>query len=233
MDAAERLDADTETGLIDRALRHDHAAIAALIQRHNQRLYRIARAILRDDDEAEDALQEAYFRAFTHLSSFRREARLGTWLSRIVMNEALGRLRSRVQTLALDAVEETSEFVAQIIPFPNMPDGHNPEGIAARRELMRVIERSIDALPDVFRTVLVARLVEGMSVEETAALFGIEPATVKTRLHRARTRMREDIEKQIGPLLADAFTFAGSRCEGVASRVLQRLAALDSESREP
>jgi len=215
--------ASDEADLVARARRGDAAAVRLIIGQHNQRLYRIARSIVRDDGEAEDVLQEAYARAFTHLATFRGEARLGTWLARIVMNEALGRLRGRRPTVALDPVIESGAREAEIIPFPNANPELDPETAVAQRELRALLERAIDELPNSFRTVLVARLIEGMSVEETAELIGIVPETVKTRLHRARRLLRDAMEKHIGPAMGDAFPFAGRRCERVAERVLARL----------
>ena len=211
-----------EADLVARASRGDGAAVRTIVRQHNQRLYRIARSIVRDDGEAEDVLQEAYARAFTSLATFRGEARLGTWLARIVMNEALGRLRGRRPTVALDAAIAVAPE-AEIIPFPNANPQIDPETAVAQRELRALLERAIDELPDSFRTVLIARLIEGMSVEETAELLGIVPETVKTRLHRARRLLRDAMEKHIGPAMGDAFPFAGRRCERVAERVIARL----------
>jgi RNA polymerase sigma-70 factor (ECF subfamily) len=212
-----------EAELIARARRKDSAAIALIIRRQNQRLYRIARSILRDDTEAEDALQEAYIRAFTGLDSFRGESRLGTWLARIVMNEALGRLRRRKPTVEFDSFVKTQEGSAEIIRFPAANPDLDPETNMAQREIRALLERAIDALPEAFRTVLVARLVEGMSIEETADLFGIKPETVKTRLHRARRLLKDEMEKHVGPVMGDAFPFAGRRCERLTETVLSRL----------
>jgi RNA polymerase sigma-70 factor (ECF subfamily) len=212
-----------EAALVVRARQGDAAAVRLLIRQHNQRLYRIARSIVRDDGEAEDVLQEAYARAFTNLAAFRGEARLGTWLARIVMNEALGRLRGRRPTVELNTVIEDGAREAEIIPFPNANPELDPETAVAQRELRSLLERAIDELPDSFRTVLVARLIEGMSVEETAELLGIVPETVKTRLHRARRLLRDAMEKHMGPVMGDAFPFAGRRCERVTEQVLARL----------
>jgi RNA polymerase sigma-70 factor (ECF subfamily) len=198
-------------------------AVRLIIRQHNQRLYRIARSILRDDSEAEDALQEAYARAFTNLATFRGESRLGTWLARIVMNEALGRLRGRRPTVELGVIDDNPALEAQIIPFPNANPELDPETAVAQRELRALLERAIDELPESFRTVLVARLIEGMSIEETAALFSILPETVKTRLHRARRLLKDAMEKHIGPAMGDAFPFAGRRCERLTEKVLARL----------
>ena len=215
--------ANPEASVIERARRRDGRAIKAIIQQHNRRLYRIARSIVRDDSEAEDVLQEAYARGFTALDAFRGEARLGTWLARIVINEALGRLRRGRETVELSSFAESSRLEARIIPFPNTQPQLDPETTMAQREVGALLERAIDQLPQPFRTVLVARLVEGMTVEETAELFGILPETVKSRLHRARRLLRDALERQIGPVLGDAFPFAGRRCERLAQRVLERL----------
>jgi RNA polymerase sigma-70 factor (ECF subfamily) len=215
--------APDEAELIARARRKDASAIALIIRQQNQRLYRIARSILRDDFEAEDALQEAYIRAFTSLDSFRGESRLGTWLARIVMNEALGRLRRRKPTVEFDAFAKTHEGGAEIIRFPAANPDLDPETAMAQREIRALLERAIDALPEAFRTVLVARLIEGMSIEETAELFEIRPETVKTRLHRARRLLKQEMEKHVGPVMGDAFPFAGRRCERLTETVLSRL----------
>ena len=206
-----------------RARGKDASAVALIIRQHNQRLYRIARSILRDDFEAEDALQEAYIRAFTSLNSFRGEARLGTWLARIVMNEALGRLRRRKPSVDFNAFAKGHEKSAEIIRFPAANPDLDPETAMAQREIRSLLERAIDALPEAFRTVLVARLIEGMSIEETAELFSIRPETVKTRLHRARRLLKDEMEKHVGPVLGDAFPFAGRRCERLTAIVLSRL----------
>lgn len=213
----------SEDDLVARARERDEFAIRALIQRHNQRLYRIARSILRDDSEAEDALQEGYCSAFSSLGSFRGEARLGSWLARIVVNAALQRRRRARQTMPLADNAAIDDFGVRIIPFPGAVFEPDPETAAAQRQIRAILERAIDALPEVFRTVLVARVIEGMSIEETAALFGIPPDTVKTRLHRARRLLKREAEKQIGPVLGGAFPFAGHRCSRMADRVLARL----------
>jgi RNA polymerase sigma-70 factor (ECF subfamily) len=215
--------ASEELDLVARARRSDPVAVKQLIQRYNQRLYRMARSIVRDDGEVEDVLQEAYVRAFTNLDGFRGEARFGTWLTRIVINEALGRLRRRRVTVNLDEASAANGGAAHIIPFPNAGPQLDPEKTIAQREIGALLERAIDALPEAFRTILVARLIEGMSVEETAELFGLLPQTVKTRLHRARALLRREMEKHIGPVLGDAFPFAGRRCERLTDSVLSRL----------
>ena len=211
----------SEADLVDRARGRDEVALREIMQANNRRLYRLARGILRSDSEAEDVVQETYVRAFTHLDGFRGESGLSTWLSRIAINEALGRVRSAKPHVELGAVPEEA-LEAQIIKFPLSPAA-DPERTMAQREIQRVVERAIDELPDVFRMVFVARIMEGMNIEETADLLGVKPETVKTRLHRARTMLRENVEKEIGPVMMDAFPFAGWRCERLTEAVLKRL----------
>jgi RNA polymerase sigma-70 factor (ECF subfamily) len=208
--------------LVRLAVAGEGGAFRAIMQKYNQRLYRVARSILRNDSEAEDAVQEGYLRAFTHLGSFRGESSLSTWLSRIVMNEALGRLRSRRATVEIDAFER-QETAAQIIPFPLASQSDDPERTMAQRELLNLVEQATNNLPEVYRIVFVTRVIEGMSVEDTAELLSIRPETVKTRLHRARRLVREQLDKQIGPVLMDAFPFAGRRCERMTGAVMKRL----------
>jgi len=209
-----------DADLVDRARNRDETAIRALMQANNRRLYRIARGILRNDGEAEDVVQEAYVRAFTHLEHFRGESSFATWLTRIAMNEALGRLRRLRSGAALTALEPLD---AQIIQFPNWAASEDPEKTMAQREIQHVVEQAIDELPEAFRIVFITRVIEGMNVEETAEILDLKPETVKTRLHRARTMLRDNVEKKIGPVLMDAFPFAGKRCERLTASVLKRL----------
>ena len=215
--------ADAE--LVARALARDEAAIRAILQANNRRLYRLARGILRNDSEAEDVVQETYVRAFTHLEDFRGDSSLATWLGRIAINEALGRLRRR-----RPGVEWTSlppgTLEAQIIQFPLSAASEDPEKSMAQREIQHVVERAIDELPEAFRIVFITRVIEGMNVEETAEILGLKPETVKTRLHRARTMLRNNVEKKIGPVVMDAFPFAGKRCERLTDAVLKRLSLI-------
>ena len=208
--------------LVRRALARDDLAFRTIMERHNRRLYRVARGILRNDSEAEDAVQEAYVHAFTHLGGFRGESSLATWLARITMNEALGRLRKERPAANFESFE-AHRHEAQIIPFPHSMAADDPERTMAQREILRLVEQAADNLPESFRAVFVMRVIEGMSTEETASLLDLQPETVKTRLHRARQLMRERLDEQIGPLLMEAFPFAGRRCERLTSAVMQRL----------
>jgi RNA polymerase sigma-70 factor, ECF subfamily len=214
--------APDDAELAARAVARDAGAFRAIMQRHNRRLYRIARGILRNNTEAEDAVQEAYVSAFTHLASYRGESTLATWLSRIIMNEALGRLRLRRSTVDFAALESVRSE-AEIIQFPQSTPSDDPERTMAQRQILQLVEQATDNLPEAFRLVFVTRVIEGMSVEETSQLLGIKPETVKTRLHRARQLVRDQLDKQIGPVLMDAFPFAGRRCERLTKAVMARL----------
>jgi RNA polymerase sigma-70 factor, ECF subfamily len=210
-----------DTELVRRALARDEAAVRAIMQANNRRLYRLARGILRNDGEAEDVVQEAYVRAFTHLESFRGDSSLSTWLSRIAMNEALGRLRRRRPAVELDSLPQGA-LEAEIIQFP-LSAAADPEKSMAQREIQTVVEHAIDELPEAFRLVFITRVIEGMNVEETAEILSLKPETVKSRLHRARNMLRDNVERKIGPVVMEAFPFAGKRCERLTDAVLKRL----------
>ena len=197
------------------------AAFETLMRRHNRTLFRTARAILRDDAEAEDALQEAYLQAYRGIGGFRGEARLSTWLARIVANEALMRLRKRARR-------------AEIVPLqPGVPEtdidnvadnmDQTPERSAQRVEMRRLLEAEIDSLPDDYRVVFVLRAVEELSVEDTAEALRIPQATVRTRLFRARSLLREGLAAKIDLACEEAFTFAGERCDRIVAHVMRRI----------
>src|ERR671913_1034393 len=218
---AASLDVLDDRALVERARNRDGAAVQLIMQRHNRRLYRVARSVLNDDSEAEDVVQEAYVRAFTHLDSFRGDAQLSTWLTRIALNEALGRLRRRRITVGLkdiDTINDQGE--ARVIYLPSARQDSDPEAAAARTEVRRLLEHAVDQLPDPFRMVFVLREIEEMSVEETASQLGLRPETVKTRLHRARRLLRKSLDKTLSSALADAFPFAGARCNRITQAVM-------------
>jgi RNA polymerase sigma-70 factor (ECF subfamily) len=219
--AYDKLDDDR---LIDFARAGDSGGFRAIMQRHNRRLYRVARGVLGDDTEAEDVVQETYVRAFENLAGFRRESSLATWLTRIAINEALGRKRKRrpmVDLSNLDLIDEQGE--ARVLIFPGARAGANPEADATRGEIRRLLERAVDDLPETFRGVFVMREIEQMSVEETASQLEILPETVKTRLHRARRLLREALQEKLGSVLQDAYAFDGARCERTTLAVLRRM----------
>jgi len=212
----------SEADLIQRAALREEAAIREIIKQYNRRLYRLARSVVASNADAEDVLQEAYLRAFASLDRFRGESSLATWLSRITLNEAFARLRSQ-RRQKRTAPSARAGDMADIIPFPVSLSGEDPERTMAQRQLLRLVEQAADDLPGPFRLVFVARIVEGLSVEETAEALGLPPATVKTRLHRARKLVRDRLEAQIGPVMVDAFPFAGSRCDRLTEAVLAKL----------
>jgi RNA polymerase sigma-70 factor (ECF subfamily) len=211
-----------DAALVRSVLRGDEAAFEAVMRRYNGRLFRVARAILNDDRDAEDALQDAYLDAFRHMDGFRGDAQLGTWLTRIVVNQALMRLRRQKR----DRV---------VLPFSGHHGEHNEletqvadrrtesasEGLL-RAELRRLLERRIDDLPVPFRTVFVMREVEEMTVQETAESLSIPEATVRTRLFRARALLREALARDVDTATLNVFGFAGARCDRVVAAVLAR-----------
>jgi RNA polymerase sigma-70 factor (ECF subfamily) len=222
--AADLTAIEADTDLVLKARHGDANAFRTIMRRNNQRLYRIARGVVRNDAEAEDIVQEAYLRAFAHLEGFRGDATLATWLSRITLNEALGRLRrQRRQRRDVSATVSTNPQ-GQVIAFPLNALGDDPERTMAQRQILQLVERATDNLPEVYRVIFVARVIEGLTVEETAELFGLQAATVKTRLHRARALLRKELDAQIGPVLLNAFPFAGQRCDRLTAAVMRRLA---------
>lgn len=212
--------------LAHRVLAGETAAFELLMRRHNRRLYRVARSLLRDAAEAEDALQDAYLAAYRSLAGFRGEASLATWLTRVVANECTARLRKRARRdniipilsaheLPMELEDETMDRTAR--------DDDSPEQATARAELGALLERKIDALPDAFRVVFVLRCVEELSVEETAASLGLPEATVRTRLFRARGLLRESLAQELDMAERDVFNFDGERCDRIVARVLDTL----------
>ncbi len=211
-----------EDVFVEKARQHDEAAIRAIIQRYNQTIFRMVRAIVQSDAEAEDVVQEAYVRAFSNLESFRGDAAFGTWLIRIALNEALGRKRQRRET-DLSALETSPSVDVMMEAFGMGHSPVNPESDAARAEIRALIETALDTLPEVFRIVFVMRDVEGFDIAETAALLELNPNTVKTRLFRARAMLREALSARVSPYFGDLFPFDGARCADMADRVLARL----------
>jgi len=215
--------------LVGRIARHDQAAFEILMRRYNGKLFRVARAILKDDAEAEDALQEAYLDAFRHIDEFRGEARLSTWLTRIVINQALMRLRKHRRDRVVVPFEDGRATEADPVEA-DMADEHteSPPAATLRAEIRRALERRIDELPMAFRTVFVMREVEDMTVEETAECLSIPSATVRTRLFRARALLREALARDMDMATVDVFSFAGERCDRIVAGVLARALAPSS-----
>jgi RNA polymerase sigma-70 factor (ECF subfamily) len=201
----------------------DVAAFETIMRRHNRLLFRTARSILKNDDDTEDALQEGYLRAWRSFAGFRAEAKVSTWLVRIVVNEALGRLRRRgAQVIPMDAAIDVDEPQDDESGAEDDAD-REPERIAMRGELRVLMEKRIDTLPDVFRTVFMLRAVEELSVEETAAALEIPETTVRTRFFRARSLLREGLSRDVDFAIGDAFSFAGVRCDRIVTSVLAKV----------
>jgi RNA polymerase sigma-70 factor (ECF subfamily) len=185
-----------------------------LVRRHNGRVYRAIRAVLRDEDEVEGAMQEAYVRAYVHLGDLRAGERFAPWLTRIAVHEALARKRKEVRLVPIDGEEER--------PAP----GPGPEAEAGRRELGRLLERAIDELPALYRPVLVLRDVEGLDTAEAARALGLTEDAVKQRLHRARAALRLSLEASAADALSSAFPFEAPRCNRLTRAVMDRILAL-------
>lgn len=214
-----------ESELADLARGGDREAFRAVMQRCNQRLFRIARSVVKDDSEAEDVVQETYLRAFAAIPGFRADSSLFTWLTQIALNEARGRLRKRRPQVGLDIVDVEQERGADVIAFPRSFGAGTPESDAARTETRRLMEIAIDELPEIFRLVFILREIEECTVEETAAQLGLLPDTVKTRLFRARRLLRNALYEKLSSSVTEAFPFLGARCQRITDTVLQRLDA--------
>ncbi|MDP9415487.1 MAG: RNA polymerase sigma factor [Pseudomonadota bacterium] len=214
----------SEPELIGFARQGHQDAFRVIMQRNNQRLFRIARGVVRDDVEAEDVLQEAYTRAFEKLDGFREESSLFTWLTSVTLNEARGRLRKRRTTVGVEAIEAAQKSGAQIIMLNSASAAESPENNAARSQMRLLIEQAVDELPEPFRIVFIMREIEECSVEETAANLDLRPETVKTRLHRARRLLREALNERVASAVTEAFPFLGALCARLTAKVLARLA---------
>jgi RNA polymerase sigma-70 factor, ECF subfamily len=208
----------TDEEVVDRVLTGETALYEVIMRRYNQRLYRVARAILRDDSEAEDVMQDAYVRAYQHLNQFARRAPFSTWLTRIALHEALARLRQRNRTSKIDDGEHEGGFVMNLAE-PSL----DPEQTASKAELGHLLEEALLALPEPFRAVIMLRDVEELSTTETADALEISEENVKIRLHRGRTMVRGWLLERVGARAKDAFPFMGDRCDRVVRNVFARL----------
>jgi RNA polymerase sigma factor (sigma-70 family) len=209
--------------LVARIAGGDQTAFEVLMRKYNGKLFRIARAILKDDRDAEDVLQEAYLDAYRHIQDFRGDSEVGTWLTRIVINQALMRLRkekrrSVIVPFRAARTNEAERGEADVVDNRT----ESPSNRVLRAEIRRILERRIDELPLSFRTVFVMREVEDMSVQETAECLGLSPATVRTRLFRARGLLSESLAREMDTAAVDVFGFAGARCDRIVATVLAR-----------
>jgi RNA polymerase sigma-70 factor (ECF subfamily) len=212
----------SDIDVVQRVRAGETALFEILMRRHNQRLYRVARAIVKDDSEAEDVMQEAYVNAYTHLYQFEERAQFSTWLTRIAVHEALARVRKRARLTELDEDEGAGDQAMAGLGTI----GRTPEQQASNAELRTLLEAAVEALPQGYRVVFVLREIEGLNTAETADSLGVTEETVKTRLHRARALLREELFQRAGIATSYAFEFHLSRCDRVVQGVLARIAAL-------
>jgi len=221
--AAIAVGARPDVELACRCAARDPAAIRQLISANNQRLFRTAWSILKNRTEAEDAVQAAYLAAFANIAGFEGRSSLSTWLTRIVVNEALGRRRAdqrRRRRLEEEGIAVLDTYRETLM---RGSDAESPDTAVAREQIRKLLEHAVAGLPDPFRTVFVLREIEGLSSEETAAILDVPVATVKTRLHRGRKRLHETLAPEMSDLLRGTFPFAGADCAAMADRVLAEL----------
>ena len=220
--ATPRPQADND--LVVRAGRGDAAAFEAIMRRHNRLLFRSARGVVGDDAEAQDVVQETYLRAFSTLASFRGECALGTWLARIAIHVALDVQRRRGRAVRLDDTQDlASEPAMEHMMAFNAPATDAPDTQAERSQMRVLLQRAIDSLPVIYRSVFILRAVEEMSVDETAACLQVSDAVVKTRYLRARSMLRDALGAQVEAHAQDVYAFAGARCDAVVAHVLTAL----------
>jgi RNA polymerase sigma-70 factor (ECF subfamily) len=207
----------TDEQVVERVVQGDTALFEILMRRNNTRIYRTVRAVLRDETEVEDAMQAAYLLAYSSLRSFRGGARFSTWLTRIALNEALGRVRreQRAPTHP-DRMQEAAMSFASEPPTPELQ--------AQRREMATVVERAVDELPEIYRVVFILREVDGMDTAETAAALDLGEDAVKTRLSRARAALRDSLDRMVGSAAVEAFGFHAVRCDRVVAQVMRQIA---------
>ncbi|MBZ5537233.1 MAG: RNA polymerase sigma factor [Acidobacteriia bacterium] len=216
-----KTEAWTDEQVVERVLAGETALYEVIMRRYNQRLYRVVRAILRDDGETEDVMQDAYVRAYQHLNQFAGRASFSTWLTRIAVHEALARVRRRNRNQQLDEPDFDGEPAMNHID--TSPD---PEQTTSEAELRQLLEEAVLALPEQYRVVVMLRDVEELSTSETAAALEITEENVKVRLHRGRAMMRRDLFARVGETAKETFSFMGARCDRVVRRVFQRLAEI-------
>lgn len=216
----------TDEEIVDRVRAGDTALYELIMRRYNQRLYRVARAILGDDDEAEDVMQDAYVRAYQHLDQFASRAPFSAWLTRIAVHEALARKRARSRLEHLDDSGSDGESAMQVAEL-----SLNPEQRASTAEVGQLLEEAVLTLPEQFRAVLVLREVEELSTAETAAALDISEENVKVRLHRGRAMLRRWLLARVGENAREAFPFMGERCDRLVRNVFTHLAELPGRTR--
>jgi RNA polymerase sigma-70 factor (ECF subfamily) len=213
-----------DVSIVARVTAGDRAAFEVLMRHYNRRLYRLARASLRDDAEAEDALQDAYLCAYRSMAQFRGEASLGTWLSRLVLNECAARLRRSSRRHNIIPMISTELDIDAVAEVADSAESHKPDQLLARAQMRSVIERKVGELPEIFRLVFVLRSIEELSIEEVAATLDIPAETVRSRHFRARAMLRESLAREIDLAQDRIFEFGGAHCDRTVAAVLARLA---------
>jgi RNA polymerase sigma-70 factor (ECF subfamily) len=216
----------SDWNLVCRIRQGDVAAFELIMRRHNRRLYRLARSVVKSGPEAEDVVQQTYLLALEKLGSFTGPQGFASWLGRIALNEALGRLRREARVVSLDDYRDDSDEKQDYFSMnPRRPDQLDPEHLTAWSQIRGLLERAVDDLPVEFRTVFMLRIVEGLSMAETADVLSIRPETVKSRLHRARTRLRESLGDRIEDLMPTLHSFDGARCDRIVANVMAAIAS--------
>jgi RNA polymerase sigma-70 factor, ECF subfamily len=223
--AASRSDGWSDEEVVNRVRGGETALYEILMRRYNQRLYRVARAILRDDSEAEDVMQAAYVRAYQYLGQFEARAPFSVWLTRIAVHEALGRLRQRGRNLQFDDSDPDGDVSMKVLDT-----ALDPEQSATHSELGQLLDEAVLALPDAYRTVVMLRDIEEMDTAETAAALNLSEQNVKVRLHRGHAMMRGWLFSRVGVKAREAFPFMGERCDRVVREVLARVTEIDAQS---
>jgi RNA polymerase sigma-70 factor (ECF subfamily) len=212
-------DALTDEEAVARVLEGELQSFEVLMRRYNQRLYRVVRSILLNDSEAEDVVQDAYVRAYTHLGQFEGRASFATWLTRIAVHEALARKRERARLVEIDSFHESEEANMKFL-VSNLA---SPEQDTLQHSVGMMLEAAVDTLPSSYRSVFMLREIEGLSTAETAHCLELSEDVVKVRLHRGRAMLRREIYKRTGEATPAAFQFAGARCDGIVAAVLARI----------
>jgi RNA polymerase sigma-70 factor (ECF subfamily) len=206
--------------VVERVLAGEIALYEVLMRRYNQRVYRLVRSVLTNNEEAEDVLQETWVRAYEHLAQFEGRAAFSTWVTKIALFEALARVRKSKRWRPMEDAE--GEIMPEVERRPVLAE--TPEDGAMRRELGRMMQAAVDELPESYRSVFVLREVEQLNTAETAECLGLSEEAVKTRLHRSRALLRRDLENRAGPAIVEAYSFLGARCDRSVARVLLRIA---------
>jgi RNA polymerase sigma-70 factor, ECF subfamily len=206
----------SDAEVVRRVIAGEPALFEVLMRRYNQRVYRAVRSLLRDERECEDAMQQAWLSAYSHLTQFQGASAFSTWLTRIALNEALARLRQRSRFTPMEQIANDEEDDMRT-------PAHDPERRASDRELGRMVEEAVDELPELYRSVFVLREVEGLSTAEAATCLGVSDDVVKVRLHRARLALRDALYTRAGSAAQAAFTFLGWRCDRMVNAVLGRI----------